>query len=145
MVRASGICLEGPGFNPQSGHLFCLTVSSLTAEQLVKIFFDKWYCENGLPLDIYSDCDKLFMSCFWKKLHKLTSVKLKMSTSYHPQTDGSSEHTNKMVIQCIHYAVECNQLSWVKALPKIWLDIMNSTNRSTGFTPFQLHFVLNSG
>ena len=25
MVRASGICLEGPGFNPQSGHLFCLT------------------------------------------------------------------------------------------------------------------------
>ena len=23
MVRASGICLEGPGFNPQSGHLFC--------------------------------------------------------------------------------------------------------------------------
>ena len=25
MVRASGTCLEGPGFNPQSGHLFCLT------------------------------------------------------------------------------------------------------------------------
>ena len=25
MVRASGICLEGPGFNPQSGRLFCLT------------------------------------------------------------------------------------------------------------------------
>ena len=24
-VRASGICLEGPGFNLQSGHLFCLT------------------------------------------------------------------------------------------------------------------------
>ena len=28
MVRASGICLEGPGFNPQSGHLSCLTKSS---------------------------------------------------------------------------------------------------------------------
>ena len=26
MVRASGICLEDPGFNPQSGHLFCLTL-----------------------------------------------------------------------------------------------------------------------
>ena len=23
-IRASGICLEGPGFNPQSAHLFCL-------------------------------------------------------------------------------------------------------------------------
>ena len=28
VVRASGICLEGPGFNPQSGHLFCLTERS---------------------------------------------------------------------------------------------------------------------
>ena len=25
MVRASGICLEGSGFDSQSGHLFCLT------------------------------------------------------------------------------------------------------------------------
>ena len=30
MVRASIICLEGPGFNPQSGHLFCLTTSEYT-------------------------------------------------------------------------------------------------------------------
>ena len=29
VVRASGICLEGPGFNPQSGHLFCLTQKAL--------------------------------------------------------------------------------------------------------------------
>jgi hypothetical protein len=26
VVRASGICLEGPGFNPWSGRLFCLTI-----------------------------------------------------------------------------------------------------------------------
>ena len=25
VVRASGICLDGPGFNSQSGRLFCLT------------------------------------------------------------------------------------------------------------------------
>jgi hypothetical protein len=25
VVRAFGICLDGPGSNPQSGHLFCLT------------------------------------------------------------------------------------------------------------------------
>ena len=38
------------------------TVSSLTAEKLAELFFDKWYCENGLPLDIVSDWDTLFMS-----------------------------------------------------------------------------------
>ena len=116
------------------------TVSTLTAEQLAEIFFDKWYCENGLPLDIVSDRDKLFMSRFWKTLHALTGVKLKMSTSYHPETDGSSERTNKTVIQCIRFAVERDQLGWVKSLPKIRFDIMNTMNRSTGFTPFQLRF-----
>ena len=95
------------------------SVSTLTAEQLAQIFFDKWYCENGLPLDIVSDRDKLFMSRFWKTLHMLTGIKLKMSTSYHPETDGSSERTNKTVIQCIRFAVERNQLGWVKALPKL--------------------------
>ena len=80
------------------------------------------------------------MSRFWKTLHTLTGIKLKMSTSYHPETDGSSERTNKTVIQCIRYAVERDQLGWVKSLPKIRFDIMNTTNRSTGFTPFQLRF-----
>lgn len=116
------------------------SASSLTAEQLANLFFNRWYCENGLPLDIVSDRDKLFMSRFWKSLHTLTGVKLKISTSYHPETDGSSERTNKTVIQCIRFAVERDQLGWVKALPKIRFNIMNTVNRSTGFTPFQLRF-----
>lgn len=41
-----------------------------------------------------------------KALHILTGVKLKMSTAYHPETDGSSKRTNKTVIQCIRFAVE---------------------------------------
>ena len=65
--------------------------TDVTAEQLAYLFFDKWYCENGLPSDIVSDRDKLFTSKFWKALHRITGVKLKMSTAYHPQTDGASE------------------------------------------------------
>ena len=105
-----------------------------------KAFFDKWYCENGLPPEILSDHDKLFMSRFWMALHKLTGVKLKMLTSYHLETESSSEQTNKTVIQCICYAVECDQVGWVRALPKIRFDIMSITNQSTAFTPFQLCF-----
>ena len=116
------------------------TVSTLTADKLAELFFEKWYCENGLPLDIVSNRDKLFMSHFWKTLHTLTSIKLKMSTSYHLETDGSSERTNRTVIQCIHFVVEHDQIGWVKALPKIRFDIMNTVNRSTGFSPFQLRF-----
>ena len=111
---------------------------NLTAEQLADIFFDKWYCENGLPLEIISDRDKLFISKFWKHLHVLTGVKLKMSTAYHPESDGASERSNKTVIQAIRFHVEHNQKGWARALPRIRFNIMNTVNKSTGFTPFQL-------
>jgi hypothetical protein len=116
------------------------TTCSLTAQGLADIFFREWYCENGLPLEIVSDRDKLFVSNFWKALHELTGIKLKMSTSYHPETDGASERTNKTVIQCIRFAVERDQQGWAQALPKVRFDIMNTINKSTGYTPFQLRF-----
>lgn len=63
-----------------------------------------------------------------------------MSTAYHPQTDGASERTNKTVIQAIRFHVERNQKGWVRALPRVRFNIMNTINKSTGFTPFQLRF-----
>ena len=116
------------------------TKSTITAEELATIFFDVWYCENGLPLDIVSDRDKLFISKFWRHLMILTGVKLKHSSSYHPQSNGASERTNKTVNQCIRFHVERNQTGWSKALPLIRFQIMNSVNKSTGYSPFQLRF-----
>ena len=46
---------------------------------------------HGLPTSIVSDWDTKFMSIFWMELHWLLGVKLKLSTSFHPQTDGQSE------------------------------------------------------
>ena len=66
---------------------------------MVVILFDEWYCENGLMRQIITDRDTLFTSELWMALHKLTGVKLKMSTVYHPQTDGTSERTNKTLNQ----------------------------------------------
>jgi len=116
------------------------TRTDITAEDLAYLFFDKWYCENSLPADIVSDRDKLFMSRFWKALHKLTGIKLKMSTAYHLETDGASEWTNKTINQALRYHVECNQMGWARALPCVCFDMMNTINKSTGFTPFQLRF-----
>jgi hypothetical protein len=116
------------------------TTTTLTAEGLAELFFDRWYCENGLPLDIICDRDKLFMSKFWKALHKLTGVKIKASTAYHPQTDGASERTNKTIIQALRYHVQRNQTGWVRALPRIRFHLMNTVNKSTKFSPFQLRF-----
>ena len=82
----------------------CMTTT--TAEQLATLFFDKWYCENGLLLEVISDRDKLFMAKFWKHLMLITGIKHHASSAYHPQTDGASEHTNKTINQLIRFYVE---------------------------------------
>jgi hypothetical protein len=61
-----------------------------------------------------------------------------MSSSYHPQMNGSSERTNKTVNQALQYHVDRNQKDWVCALPIICFNMMNMVNKSTGFSPFQL-------
>ena len=63
-----------------------------------------------------------------------------MSTAYHPETDGVSEQTNKTVSQALRYHVKCNQMGWARALLHVHFDMMNTINKLTGFTPFQLRF-----
>ena len=77
------------------------THSTDAAAQVAMVLFDEWYCENGLMLHLISDRDLLFTTELWTALHKLTGIKLKMSTSYHPETDSSSKQTNKTINQAI--------------------------------------------
>jgi hypothetical protein len=119
--------------------LCCRTHSTIAAEHFAAQFFDLWYCENGLPLDIISDHNKLFISKFWKALVKLTGVKLKMLSSYHPETDGSSKCTNKSVVQSLCFHVKHNQKGWVKKLLLVCFNLMNTVNISMSFSPFQLY------
>ena len=65
---------------------YCLipTRTDTTTKDVALLVFDNWYCENRLPSDFVFDQDKLFISCFWKALTKLTGVQLKMSSTYIP-------------------------------------------------------------
>ena len=93
------------------------THSTYTAAQVAVVLFDEWYCENGLMLHLISNWDPLFTADLWTALHKLTGIKLlKMSTSYHPETDSSSERTNKTVNQAIRYHVDNSQKGWLAKL-----------------------------
>ena len=70
------------------------------ARQLAELMFEEVYKHYGLPKNIISDRDVLFMSTFWGHLHKLLGTKLKMSSVYHPQTDGATERANRMLHRC---------------------------------------------
>ena len=70
----------------------------------------------------------------------LIRIKAKMLMAYHLQTNGVSKRTNKTVEQCLQFHVKRNQKGWKRVLPRIHFQMMNTVNKSTKFTPFQLRF-----
>src|SRR5216117_3259961 len=81
------------------------TLQTATAKDIADLFHRTWYRQFGLPRAIVSDRDKLFLSKFWKELHRLLNVKIKLSTAYHPETDGATERANKTIIEALRHYV----------------------------------------
>jgi hypothetical protein len=52
---------------------------------------------HGIPKKVISDRDVQFSSSFWKALFAGLETLFHFSTSYHPQTDGQTEHTNQII------------------------------------------------
>jgi hypothetical protein len=71
---------------------------------------------HGLPRQIVSDRDGLFINAFWQELFRLTGIELAMSTSYHPQTDAQTEIVNKWVEGYLRNYVGAQQRTWVRWL-----------------------------
>lgn len=60
-------------------------------------FFRETFQFHSLPDSIISHRDPKFTSTFWDHLMNLCDVKLGMSSSHHPQSDGTSQIMNSMV------------------------------------------------
>ena len=102
-----------------------------------------WFIARGtgglvLPKSVVSDRDNLFVSKFWKELHQLLDIKIKLSTSYHPDTDGSSERSNKTVIESLRNYVNRRQTDWPDHLIHVETAINNSVNATTDYTPTEM-------
>ena len=111
---------------------------TITAQQFALLMFQTVYRLHGIPADIVSDRDKLFTSNFWKELSRLLGTKLRLSTAYHPETDGQTERANKVLQEVLRHAIDPSQLDWCTMLPGAELAINSRVARSTGESPFML-------
>src|SRR5688500_17228614 len=107
-----------------------------TAKQLGHVILDRLVRHHGIPKTIISDRDKLFTSNYWTTLLAAIGTKRKLSTAYHPQTDGQTERTNRTMKTYLRIYSNQNQDNWVTLLPMAQMAYNNKKSERTKQTPF---------
>ena len=136
-LRGKGVILVVVDRRSKYGHFLTLTYpfTTLTVAQL---FLDNIYRLHGVPSNIIFDSDKVFLSQFWQELFKVLGTQLKMSTAYHPQTDGQTEVVNRCLETYLWFMISERLKDWRKwiLLAEYWYNTNHHTAINT--TPYQV-------
>lgn len=117
---------------------FILLKHPFTAAVVARLFMDTVFRLHGLPKAIISYRDKVFTSKFWQHLFHTAGTSLRLSSSYHPQTDGQTEHVNQCLetyLRCFVHSCPSKWSSWL-SMAEFWYN--SSTHSALGRSPFEV-------
>ena len=83
-----------------------------TTEGLARLFRDNVWKLHGLPESVVSDRGPQFVAELTKELNQMLGIRTKLSTAFHPQTDGQMECMNQELEQYLRFFVEHRQKDW---------------------------------
>ena len=109
---------------------------TIDAATLANIFHNRIVMKFGTPASIVMDRDSLFTSHFWSSLCFYMKARRRLSTAFHPQTDGQTERQNQVLEHYLRCYANHKQDNWVRYLPMAEFVYNNSVHASTGMTPF---------
>ena len=119
-----------------SAFTFLIPVSdNLIAQTCIDTFDTYFTSVIGYSYYIVLDRDTLFMSDHFKDWAARKGIKLELSTTYHPQTDGQSEITNKAILQAAR-ACKVEGNGWLHKLPDIQLKLNSQDYTPRQYSPF---------
>ena len=126
------------------------TVKSLKAKDFALLMLREVLRHHNVPEVIVSDRGTLFTSDFWMTLIKQLGADHRLSTAFHPQTDGQTERQNQTLEHYLRCYCDFLQTNWTDLLPLAeWTynAAIHSVTQVSPFyaytgrepTPFQLH------
>src|SRR6266478_3685184 len=115
-------------FIPCTGELNSLGLATLYRDHIWKL--------HGLPDTIISDRGSQFTSKMMQGLNQLLGIKTKLSTAYHPETDGQTERINQELEQYLRIFVNHRQDDWKDWLSLAKFSYNNRVHSATHQTPF---------
>jgi len=111
-----------------------------TASDLARIFAREVWRFHGLPTDIVSDWNSRFTSETWKEFLEILGIRPRMSTAFHPQTDGQTERLNQTIEAYLRAFVNREQENWVLLLPMAEFAYNNSVTIGNGMSLFYANY-----
>jgi hypothetical protein len=118
-------------------HWFPATEAGLTAESFAEMFLREHVRLHGIPASIVSDRDARFTADFWRALMDILGTKLRMSTAFHPQTDGQAEKANSIVGTYLRAFAADHPDRWPSLLSLAEYAYNAAKHKSTKLTPFE--------
>ena len=125
----------------KQAHLIA-TTTEVTAVKTAKLLIDRVFKLHGLPTAIVSDRDPRFTAGVWKEVFAAWGTQLRMSSSYHPQTDGQTERMHRVMEAGLRAYADKVGADWADSLPMIEAFYNSSRHESTGKTPFEMNGVV---
>jgi len=120
----------------KSAHFLPVKVS-YSAEDYAKLYIKEIVKLHGAPLSIISDRGAQFTSHFWRSFQSGLGTQVKLSTAFHPQTDGQAERTIQTLEDMLRACVIDFKGNWDDHLPLIEFSYNNSYHSSIVMAPFE--------
>jgi len=117
-----------------------VTTMNISSEGIAKIYRDEIWKLHGVPRMILSDRGPQFTSKFMEEFTKVLGTKRKLSTAYHPQTNGQMERINQEIGMFLQHYVNYQQDNWTDWLATAEFSYNDKKHMVTRRTPFELNF-----
>ncbi|GJS78021.1 putative reverse transcriptase domain-containing protein [Tanacetum coccineum] len=106
-------------------------------DRLPRLYLNEIVARHCVPISIISDRDSRFTSRFWQSMQEALGTRLDMSTAYHPQIDGQSEHTIQTLEDMLRVCILYFGGSWDVHLSLVEFSYNNSYHSSVRCAPFE--------
>ena len=93
-----------------------------------------------MPESVISDRGPQFAAGMTKELNKMLGIETKLSTVYHPETDGQMKRTNQELEQYLRMYVNHRQNNWAKWLAMAEFAFNNKVHIATKMLLFQVNY-----
>ena len=104
------------------------------------MFRDNVWKLHGLPDSVVSDRGLQFAVELTKELNRMLGIKTRLSTAFHPQTDGQTKRMNQELEQYLRFFVDYRQKDWPEWLALAEFAVNNKAHTATKVLPFMVNY-----